>query len=416
MANTYNQKREEEALRLAQQKNKLLPGTALNNEIKKSDNLADFTERPAALGYKPSAQLQQAQQYAQQLQQQKPGAYQSAYTPQMQAQFDAIMNRQPFQYDLGTDAVFQQMSDMYVQQGRRAMQNAIGEATALTGGYGNSHAQGVGQAAFGNYLQQLGAQVPQFQQNTFARWQSEGADMMDRYNMAAAREESDYARYQDALSNYWAEADRAQQAADNMYNREYGEYMDNQALAQQKAEWNHSVSSEAREYAYSLAMMMLQGGEMPSAQVLEAAGISEQDAKAIKAMNTPKSTGGGGGSSGNNGSTQKESETAAKVQKNVNSYVESQIIGEEEIPSRAEWEAQRNVADPFNKAMKETTLATLPLTQGYKADPEEAIKNASKSNTEDYNNYVEKTIFSALDAGLIDKKKATDLAYKYLMD
>ena len=257
-----------------------------------------YGKQNAQAGFVPSDQLTQAQQYAQQVQQQKPGAYQSAYTPQLQAQFDAIMNRQPFQYDLGTDAMFRQMGDMYTQQGRRAMQDAMGMAAEMTGGYGNSYAQGAGQAAYGNYLQNLYAMAPEFQQQAFNRWQSEGADMMDRYNAVAAREENDYARYQNALNNYWAEADRAQQAADTLYNREYGAYQDQQNwqmqqedMAFQREKYNSQLNSENREYAYNLAMMMLQGGQMPSADVLAAAGISAADAAALQSMYKPKSSG-----------------------------------------------------------------------------------------------------------------------------
>ena len=83
---------------------------------------------------------------------------------------------------------------------------------------------------------------------------------------------------------------------------------------------------------------------------------------------------------------------------------------------RPEWEANRDVMDPFYAAQKATTFATLPLTQGYNADPEQAIKKASKSSTDDYNGYVENAIISALEAGKIDKKKAADLAYRYLKD
>lgn len=414
MASTYNQKKEEEALRLKQQQSQAAGNAALGAAQQQATSLANATQQQATTGYMPSAQLQQAQQYAQQMQQQKPGAYQSAITPQLQAQFEAIMNRQPFQYDLGTDAMFQQMSDRYVQQGRRAMQDAIGEANALTGGYGNSYAQGVGQAAYGNYLQQLGAQAPQFQQNAFARWQSEGADMMDRYNMTAAREESDYARYQDALSNYWAEADRAQQAADNMYNREYGEYMDRQnydfqqqQFAQQQKEYEQGVASENRDYAYNLALMMLQGGKMPSADVLATAGISQADAATIMAMYTPKKS--SGGSSGS------KKTTTAKVQENIDEYVDAQTGADAGILSRPEWEAKRDEADPFYAAQKATTLATLPLTKGIKS-PDLAIEDASKSNTEDYNSYVENAIIDALEKGKISKKKATDLAYRFLSD
>lgn len=435
MASTYNQKKEEEALRLKQQQGQTAGNAALGGAQQQAASLADATQQQANTGYMPSAQLQQAQQYAQQVQQQKPGAYQSAITPQLQAQFEAIMNRQPFQYDLGTDAMFQQMSDMYVQQGRRAMQDAIGEATALTGGYGNSYAQGAGQAAYGNYLQQLGAQAPQFQQNAFARWQSEGADMMDRYNMAAAREESDYARYQDALSNYWAEADRAQQAADNLYNREYGEYIDRQnhdfqqqQFAQELKEYEQSVSSENRDYAYNLALMMLQGGQMPSADVLATAGISQTDAASILAMYTPKAKSGGSGGSGSGGSSgSKKAATTDQVKKNIDNYVNLQTWSEEDVLSRPEWEAKRDEADPFYAAQKATTLATLPLTQRVTTlatlpplteginTPDRAIEDASKNSTEEYKGYyVENEIERMLDEGIITPKQARDLAYRYL--
>lgn len=253
-------------------------------------------------GYKPSGQLTEAQKYAQSVQMQKPGEYQSAYTPQLQAQFDAIMNRQPFQYDIGSDALFQQMSDMYSQQARRGMQDTMGQATALTGGYGNSYAQGVGQAAYGQQMQQLAALAPEYMNNAYGRWQNEGVDMMNRYNVLAQMEDSDYGRYVDSMNRYWQEADRAQQAADNLYNREYGEYMDNLNWQQardemlfQREKHQAQLDSENREYAYNTALMMLQSGKMPSADLLAAAGLSAEDAATIQSMYKKKSSGGSGG-------------------------------------------------------------------------------------------------------------------------
>lgn len=251
-------------------------------------------------GYKPSGQLTEAQKYAQSVAMQKPGEYKSAYTPQLQAQFDAIMNRQPFQYDIGSDALFQQMSDMYSQQARRGMQDTMGQATALTGGYGNSYAQGVGQAAYGQQMQQLAALAPEYMNNAYSRWQNEGVDMMNRYNMLAQMEDSDYGRYVDSMNRYWQEADRAQQAADDLYNREYGEYMDNLNWEQardemlfQREKHQAQLDSENREYAYNTALMMLQSGKMPSADMLIAAGLSEADAQTILSM-FKKSSGSGG--------------------------------------------------------------------------------------------------------------------------
>ena len=58
-----------------------------------------------------------------------------------------VLNRDKFQYDLNGDALYQQYKDRYIQQGKQAMMDTMGQAAALTGGYGNSYAQKAGQQA-----------------------------------------------------------------------------------------------------------------------------------------------------------------------------------------------------------------------------------------------------------------------------
>lgn len=387
------------------------------------------TSQQSVGGYTPSAQLVEAQKYAQSVQAQKPEEYESAYTDQLQAQFDAIMNRQPFKYDIGSDASFQQMSDMYVQQGRRAMQDTMGQAAALTGGYGNSYAQGAGQAAYGNYLQQLGALAPEYEQQAYTRWQGEGADMMDRYQMTADREQDAYSRYMDRLNQYYEEADRAQQAADDMYNREYGEYMDRQnydfqqqQFAQQQKEYEQSIASENRDYAYNTALMMLQGGQMPSTDLLTAAGISQADAAAIMAMYTPKATSGGSGGSGSGG--EKSTGSNTKVYVNPATYEKSSVENladsvkngnikvtdtnmDDGILSMHDYTENREKVDPFYAAKQQAQLGEKNTY---------SIAEQAQNDTESYKDYVAATIESDLLSQKIDKKKAAYLMQKYLMD
>lgn len=409
------------------------------------------TSQQSVGGYTPSAQLVEAQKYAQSVQAQKPEEYESAYTDQLQAQFDAIMNRQPFKYDIGSDASFQQMSDMYVQQGRRAMQDTMGQAAALTGGYGNSYAQGAGQAAYGNYLQQLGALAPEYEQQAYTRWQGEGADMMDRYQMTADREQDAYSRYMDRLNQYYEEADRAQQAADDMYNREYGEYMDRQnydfqqqQFAQQQKEYEQSIASENRDYAYNTALMMLQGGQMPSTDLLTAAGISQADAAAIMAMYTPKATSGGSGGSGSSG----EKKNIEVPDGYFNIYADSGVNTlktgidngsvkvsntdvEDGILSRRDWELNANnfannvaginnpvTATADNEAAISPMKAAAALASGKSLKDAAAIgiTQADTSRNEAYDDYVERVITSDYLAGNITKGKAKDLIQKYLLD
>ena len=70
----------------------------------------------------------------------KPAAYTSQWAGKADAALDAIGSRKAFSYDLNADALYRQYRDQYIRQGRRAMEDTMGAAAGLTGGYGNSYA------------------------------------------------------------------------------------------------------------------------------------------------------------------------------------------------------------------------------------------------------------------------------------
>lgn len=123
--------------------------------------------------------------------------YQSQYRDQIQGLYDRIANRKDFTYDVNADAMYQQLKDQYVQGGRMAMMDTMGQAQAMTGGYGNSYAQGVGQQAYHGYLQGLNDQVPNLYQMALNRYIQQGDQMLDQYSMLTAQDAQDYARWQD---------------------------------------------------------------------------------------------------------------------------------------------------------------------------------------------------------------------------
>ena len=123
--------------------------------------------------------------------------YQSQYRDQIQGLYDRIANRKDFTYDVNADAMYQQLKDQYVQGGRMAMMDTMGQAQAMTGGYGNSYAQGVGQQAYQGYLQGLNEQVPNLYQMALNRYIQQGDQMLDQYSMLTSQDAQDYARWQD---------------------------------------------------------------------------------------------------------------------------------------------------------------------------------------------------------------------------
>ena len=126
-----------------------------------------------------------------------PTGYQSQYKDQIKGLYDQIANRKDFTYDVNADAMYQQLKDQYVQGGRMAMMDTIGQAQAMTGGYGNSYAQGVGQQAYQGYLQGLNDQVPNLYQMALNRYIQQGDQLTDQYSMLTAQEAQDYSRWKD---------------------------------------------------------------------------------------------------------------------------------------------------------------------------------------------------------------------------
>lgn len=176
--------------------------------------------------YTESDSVKQAQQALQNQQAQKPGAYQSQYQAGMDNLMGQIQNRPKFQYDVNSDALYQQVAQNYIRQGQQAMMDTMGQASALTGGYGNSYAQNAGQQAYQSYLQGLTDLVPQYQQMAYQQYQAEGDDLLNKYALLAQQEESAYGRYQDDVNQYYAELDRLQSAYDNERDYDYGRFAD----------------------------------------------------------------------------------------------------------------------------------------------------------------------------------------------
>ena len=157
--------------------------------------------------YSGSDTVQQAYLALQNQLNNSPGAYRSKWQSQMDEIMNAYRNREDFQYDLDSDALYQQYADQYARKGQLAMMDTMGQAAALTGGYGSSYAVTAGNQAYQGYLQQLNDVVPELYGMAYDRYNQEGEDMLTEYSLLSAREDEDYAKYKDDLSKYYAELD-----------------------------------------------------------------------------------------------------------------------------------------------------------------------------------------------------------------
>lgn len=194
--------------------------------------------------YKESQEVKQAKSALDTLLAQKPGAYQSQWQTQLDDTINKILNREKFSYDLNGDALYQQYKDKYTQQAKMAMGDAIGQASAMTGGYGNSYAQSVGQQQYQAQMQNLNDIVPELYQMALDKYNQEGQDLYNQYGLLDAQESRDYGKYRDTVGDWQTERDYLAGRYDSERTYDYGKYTD-------ERDFNYGKYSDDRNLAYS---------------------------------------------------------------------------------------------------------------------------------------------------------------------
>ena len=170
--------------------------------------------------------------------------YDSRYDEQIRSLYNQLTSRGPFRYDSATDPLYQQYRQSYVQLGQNAMRDTMGQAAALTGGYGSSYAQSVGQQQYDAYLRRLADVLPETYGMALDAWKAEGQDLQRRYSAAAALEQSDYERYLDELAQYNRSLDRARSDLDTAYERQFAE--DERAYRRAVDDYNRRLDEDER--------------------------------------------------------------------------------------------------------------------------------------------------------------------------
>ena len=151
----------------------------------------------------------------------KPGEYTSKWQQQLDAAMDKILNREAFSYDLNGDALYRQYKDRAVKNGRLAMMDTMGQATAMTGGYGSSYAQSAGQQAYQKQMDTLTDQAAQLYDRARQDYDRQGQMDRDRYDILRQRENSSYNQYKQGLSSWETENQRLWDRYDSLRQQEY---------------------------------------------------------------------------------------------------------------------------------------------------------------------------------------------------
>lgn len=180
----------------------------------------------------------------------KPAAYTSQYATNMADALGAIQNRPKFSYDANSDALYQAMKSTAVNEGRRASADVMGQAAALTGGYGNSYAASAAAAAYQNRLAQLANNIPSLAQFAASRYDAETNDLYNRYNIYRQADADDYGRYRDTVSDYQNTMDRLLNRLNSEQNRAESMYQYDTNREWQQQQFNYQKEQDALDREY----------------------------------------------------------------------------------------------------------------------------------------------------------------------
>lgn len=238
---------------------------------------------------------------------------------------ETLGQREPFAWDPEEDPAWLGAKDRYLKQGRRAMEDAMGRAADLTGGYGSSYGQLVGQQAYAEAMEQLRALLPELYDRAKDEYDAQTRAIYDRLGALTGMYDLDYRTYQDKLArlekenalalqlqkqaqsqenwqtkfdqsqaNWQAKFDQTQanwQAKFDQSKQQWADRLDRWTQEQARSDADREQQQQSadevrqekdREYAFKLAMQGLSLGLSVPQALLTAAGIDPAYAERLR--------------------------------------------------------------------------------------------------------------------------------------
>ena len=250
--------------------------------------------------------------------------FNKGFTYGNQSAFNDVMNKilngEKFSYDINGDALYQQYKDKYIQQGKMAMADTMGQAAAMTGGYGNSYAASVGNQAYQASLQNLNDVHLQLYQMAYDRYSQDRQDLLNQYGVLSDDRNTQYGMWADEGNRLGADRSYYNDAYNNAYNKDYGQWVDkgNMLAGNRDYYGNEYNNSWTRDYTVYDSDRTLAHNEHTTSEGYKYQDVADANAFAQwqasqtlaeeqfdwqkeQASNSTGGSGGGSGSGGNSG-------------------------------------------------------------------------------------------------------------------
>ncbi len=155
----------------------------------------------------------------------RPGDYESKYEKEIDELLTNVLNREDFSYNLNSDPLYNQYRELYIGNGKKAMEDTIGKASALTGGYANSYAVTAGNEAYSEYLNQLNGVALDLRDRAYEKYKDEGDKLIEDITILRGLDGDDYEKYLGDLERYYQDGNYLLEKLSTMSDSEYEKFL-----------------------------------------------------------------------------------------------------------------------------------------------------------------------------------------------
>lgn len=180
------------------------------------------TPRPT---YEKSAAVTSAEEKLKEWENSAPDEYSSKYSEEIENILSEILNREQFSYNMNADPLYEQYRELYTQNGKKAMMDTVGQASALTGGYANSYATTAGSQAYQDYLNGLNSVALDLRDRAYEMYRDEGDELIEDITLLRSLDGDDYEKYLDELERYYKDGDYLLEKLTSMSDAEYEQFL-----------------------------------------------------------------------------------------------------------------------------------------------------------------------------------------------
>ena len=172
-------------------------------------------------------------------------SYASRYDDLIQAAYQNLANRAPFDYDYTTDPRWQAYKKEYTREGQRSAQDVLGDYAARTGGMPSTAAVAASQQAANYYNAQMTDKIPELYNLAYQMYLQDENRERDNLNLLMSLDQRDYGRFADQLAQWNNE--RNFRYNSDMDTRNYNYQLGRDAVndSRYQTEWDYQMGRDA---------------------------------------------------------------------------------------------------------------------------------------------------------------------------